>query len=289
MFLRVIYIDILLVINLTVDYLVIFGTARLAGIRFSRIKGLAGALLGSVYSVIILFDLPKAIFIFSKIAVSVLIVLISFGKRKISELLKILLVFYICGFIFSGFMMLVNNIVHADSFFVKSGIVYFEFSAVGIVISGTLAFLLTEILRRVFRRGEPEGSFIAKIYYGEKVAVLKGFTDTGNNLSEPISGTPVAVTTADSVKRILPPKMFEAIEKMDLSTEFGLRIVPCKSVSSSVLILAFRPDKTLIINEKGEFETEDIMIAVSENVPENTLIVGRNIILKEKNKIFSEV
>ena len=289
MFLRVIYIDILLVINLTVDYLVIFGTARLAGIRFSRIKGLAGALLGSVYSVIILFDLPKAIFIFSKIAVSVLIVLISFGKRKISELLKILLVFYICGFIFSGFMMLVNNIVHADSFFIKSGIVYFEFSAVGIVISGILAFLLTEILRRVFRRGEPEGSFIAKIYYGGKVAVLKGFTDTGNNLSEPISGTPVAVTTADSVKRILPPKMFAAIEKMDLSTEFGLRIVPCKSVSGSVLILAFRPDKTLIINEKGEFETEDIMIAVSENVPENTLIVGKNIILKEKNKIFSEV
>lgn len=74
-----------------------------------------------------------------------------------------------------------------------------------------------------------------------------------------------------------------------MSTEFGFRIVPCKSVSGSVLILAFRPDKTLIINEKGEFETEDIMIAVSENVPENTLIVGRNIILKEKNKIFSEV
>ena len=289
MFLRVIYIDILLVINLTVDYLVIFGTARLAGIRFSRIRGLAGALLGSVYSVIILFDFPKAIFIFSKIAVSVLIVQISFGKRKISELLKILLVFYICGFIFSGFMMLVNNIVHADSFFIKSGVVYFEFSAVGIVISGTLAFLLTEILRRIFRRGEPESSFIAKIYYGGKVAVLKGFTDTGNNLSEPISGTPVAVTTATSVEKILPQKMLSALKKTDLSTEYGLRIVPCKSVSGSVLISAFRPDRTVVLNEKGEFEIEDVMIAISENVPENTLIVGKNIILKEKNKIFSEV
>ena len=34
-------------------------------------------------------------------------------------------------------------------------------------------------------------------------------------------------------------------------------------------------------NEKGEFEAEDIMVGVSENAPEETLIIGNDLILKE--------
>ncbi|MBQ7873587.1 MAG: sigma-E processing peptidase SpoIIGA [Oscillospiraceae bacterium] len=285
----VIYVDILLVINLAVDYLVLFGTARLAGAQFARMRGLFGAAIGAVYSLIILFDVPGAFFALTKLMASMLMVLAVFGRRKPKDFFRLLMIFYICGFIFSGFMMLINTAVRADSFFVKGGIVYFEFSAMGIVLSGTAAFLVTEVLRRLFRHGEPEGCSMARIFYGEKSIVLKGFTDTGNSLSEPFSGTPVAVASADSLKEILPKRMFSAMEKGGLSTEYGFRLVPCKTVSGSVLMPVFRPSKVLIKNENGEFEAEDIMIGLSSNVPEKTLIIGKNLILKEKNKVFSEV
>ena len=277
-----IYVDILLVINLAVDYLVLFGTARLSGARFIRTRGLFGAILGAFYSLIIFLDLSKIIFVATKLVVSVLMVLITFGKRKASEFLRILAFFYICGFLFSGFMMLINSVTQTNSFFIKGGIVYFEFSALEIVFSGTAAFIVTEILQRLFRKGEPEGTFLAKITCFGKTAVLKGFTDTGNNLSEPISGSPVAVTSPESLEKILPQKMLYEIEKSNLSTEYKLRFIPCKTVSGSMLIPAFRPEKVVISNENGEFEAENIMIAFSKNAPENTLIIGKNIILKEK-------
>ena len=40
---RIIYADILIVINLAVDYLVLFGTARLAGTQFLRLRALVAA------------------------------------------------------------------------------------------------------------------------------------------------------------------------------------------------------------------------------------------------------
>lgn len=285
----VIYADILLIINLAVDYLVLFGTARLAGIKYERLKGLLAALAGAAYSFIILFDIPNSLFISTKLIISCVMVLISFGKRKVTDFIRILIIFYVCSFIFSGFMMLINSVVHADSFFVKNGIVYFEFSAVGIVISGTAAFFVTEVLRRLFRHGEPEGCSMVKIYFKDRNVVLKGFTDTGNNLAEPFSGTPVAVANIESLKCILPENMEESIENEDLSIEYGIKLIPAKTVSGTVLMPAFKPEKVEVKNENGEFIIEEIMIAVSEYAPENTLIMGKNIALKEKNKIFSEV
>ena len=285
----VIYIDILLAINLAVDYLVLFGTARLAGARFERLKGFFAAIIGAVYSLSVLFDFSKTVSMVTRFVVSALMVRITFGKRKTKDFISLLTIFYICGFLFSGFMMLINSIVHSDSFFVKSGIVYFEFSAVGIVLSGTAAFIVTEILQRLFRRGEPEGAFIARIFYGGKSVVLKGFTDTGNSLSDPISGAPIAVSPPEPLEKILPETLFASLMDDGLSMESGIRLIPCKTVSGSMLIPAFRPEKLVIKNEYGDFEAENIMIAISKNVPENTLVIGKNLVLKEINKTFSEV
>ena len=285
--LSIVYVDILIVINLVVDYLLLFGTARLAGARFERMKGFFAAMIGAVYSLIIFADVSKTIFAATKLAVSAVMVLTVFGKRKTGEILRLLAVFYICGFLFSGFMMLINSVTQTETIFIKGGIVYFEFSATETVISAVMAFIVTEILRRIFRRGEPEGTFFAKVFYGGKYAVLKGFTDTGNNLSEPISGTPAAIVSPYSVRNILPENMLCAMEKKEMSTENKFYLIPCKTVAGTVLVPAFRPEKLVLMNSEGEFEAENVVIALSENVPENMLIIGKNLILKEK--ISSEV
>lgn len=289
MLLKIIYADILLAINLAVDYLVLFGTARLAGIRFARIKGLLAAGTGAAYSLVILFDFSGAVFALTKFAVSVMMIFISFGKRKIKDFLRILIIFYICGFLFSGFMMLINSIVNEKTFFVKGGIVYFEFSAIGIVLSGTAAFLVTEIFRRLFGNGRSNETAIAKVFFEGKYAVLKVLTDTGNNLSDPFSGTPVSVVSPESLEKILPEKLLSAVRRKDLSTEFGFRYIPCRTISGSVLIPAIKPEKVVIESSGSFFAAEEILIGFSENAPENTLIIGNNVFFYEKDKIISEV
>lgn len=285
----VIYADILVTINLAVDYLLLFAAARIAGAEYRRLYGLLGAAVGALYSLIILFDLPAFVLGATRLAVSSLMVLITFEKRNFSEFIRLLFIFYICSFLFSGFMMLINSFLHADSFFAGNGIIYFEFSAVGIVLSGTAAFLVTELLRRLFRRGEPEGTCHIRIFYGGKSAVLKGFTDTGNDLSDPFTGAPVAVCRAASLASVLSKEMLSAENDYTLSTDLGMRLVPCKTVSGNVLIPAFRPDKLILDMNGTRYEAEEILIGLSRYAPENTLILGRNIVLKQAGKGFSEV
>ena len=284
-----IYADILVTINLAVDYLLLFAAARIAGAEYRRLYGLLGAAVGALYSLIILFDLPAFVLGATRLAVSSLMVLITFGKRNFSEFIRLLFIFYICSFLFSGFMMLINSFLHADSFFAGNGIIYFEFSAVGIVLSGTAAFLVTELLRRLFRRGEPEGTCSIRIFYGGKSAVLKGFTDTGNDLSDPFTGAPVAVCRAASLASVLSKEMLSAENDYTLSTDLGMRLIPCKTVSGNVLIPAFRPDKLILDMNGTRYEAEEILIGLSRYAPENTLILGRNIVLKQAGKGFSEV
>lgn len=287
--LKVIYADILLVINLAVDYLVLFATARLAGVRFVRIKGFLAAGIGAIYSLVILFDFSGIVFASTKLAVSVIMILISFGKRKIRELFRLLLIFYICGFLFSGFMMLINSAVNNESFFVKGGIVYFEFSALGIVVSVSAAFVLTEIFRRILYGKNGNEALVAKVFIGGKYSVLKVLQDTGNNLSDPFSGTPVAVASAESLEKILPEKVAVALREKDMSTEFGFRYIPCKTISGTMLIPAIKPEKVIVESGETLFEAEDILIGISENAPEKTLIIGKNAVFSEKDKIVSEV
>ncbi len=285
----VIYVDVLLTINLAVDYLLLFATARIAGAEFKRLYGLFGASIGAIYSLIILFALPGIVFTATKLAVSSLIIFLTFNKRTFSEFIKLLLIFYICSFLFSGFMMVLNSAFHADSFFARNGIIYFELSALEIVVSGVGAFFVTEILRRLFHRGEPEGICTIEVIYNQKNTVLKGFTDTGNDLSDPFTGVPVAICKAASLASILPKNMIEAEQNYTLSTKLGMKLIPCRTISGSVLIPAFKPDK-FIVNMRGmRYEAEEALIGLSPYAPEDTLILGKNIILKQAGKGFSEV
>ena len=68
-----------------------------------------------------------------------------------------------------------------------------------------------------------------------------------------------------------------------------MRLVPCKTVSGNVLIPAFRPDKLILDMNGTRYEAEEILIGLSRYAPENTLILGRNIVLKQAGKGFSEV
>lgn len=286
---RVIYADVLLVINLAVDYLVLFGTARLAGAGFIRIKGLLAALLGAVYSLCVIFPLEDTVLWISRFAVSLIMILICFGKRKPTEFLRLLAIFYICSFVFSGIMLAVGIVVQPEAFMLKNGVVYFNLSASEIIISACAAFAVTEILRRLFRRGETEGSCIAKVYYDGKSVVLSGFVDTGNRLTEPISGTPVAVCRLDDTEKIFDEEMIFAIKEKDLSTEHGIRLVPCSTVSGSVLIPAIRPQKLVAEINGTVLEAEEVMIGFSEFAPKDTLLLGKNIIFKKAGKSFTEV
>ena len=67
---RIIYADILITINLAVDYFVLFGTARLAGAQFLRMRALFASAIGALYSLCVIFPLEQWTLSLSRLAVS---------------------------------------------------------------------------------------------------------------------------------------------------------------------------------------------------------------------------
>lgn len=285
----VIYLDILLTINLAVDYLLLFAAARLSGTRFQRLHGLAGATVGALYSFSLFLSWPTAVLVITRLFVSCLMLFLTFGRRSAEEFLRLLVLFYVGSFLFSGFLTLLHSIIHVDSFLAENGVVYFEFSALGIVGSSVGAFLVTELLRRLFRHGEPDGNSMIWVFYQGKKTVLKGFTDTGNSLTEPFSGGPVAVCRKDSLKKILPENLLMSTENAELSTRMRMKLVPCQTVSGSVLIPAFRPEKVILEKKGIQWEADDLWIGLSDYAPEGALLMGKNIVFRKTNQLISEV
>lgn len=284
----VIYIDVLVVINLAVDYFLLLGTAKIAGAEFIRLRGLLASVIGALYALIILFPINSSIIIIlSRIIVSSAMTVVCFGKRSLIEFIRLLTIFYICGFIFFGFITAVNSIIENDVFLIKNGTLYFEISAVELVISAGAAYIVTDILRRLFRHGEPEGSCFVDLHHKGKRIMLKGFTDTGNTMTDPFSGDPVAICSEKDISEIIPEIVLKAGKGCDLST--GLRYLPYKTVSGSSMIPVFRPEKLEIIMKGTRYEAENVFIGISENVPKGTILLGKNITMKQSGKIFSEV
>ncbi len=284
----VIYVDVLLVINLIVDYFLLLGTAKIAGAEFVRIRSLGASAIGALYSLIILFPAGSAItVILSRFFVSVLMVALCFGKRTVIEFIRLLTIFYICSFIFSGFIEAINRITKSNVFLIKNGTLYFEISAVEIVVCAAAACVVTDILRRLFRHGEPEGKCFVKLFYNGKHIVLKGFTDTGNTMTDPFSGSPVAICRGKDIAEIIPKNMLETENDFNLSTD--IRFLPYRTVSGSSVIPVFKPEKLEILMNGTTYEAENVFVGLSENAPEKTMLIGKNMIMKQSGKLFSEV
>ena len=130
---------------------------------------------------------------------------------------------------------------------------------------------------------------MVRIFYQGKSTVLKGFTDTGNSLTEPFSGGPVAVCTKVSLQKILPREIKMSIADPEMSMTNGMKLVPCKTVSGSMLIPAFRPEKVILEKKGNRWEADDLWIGFSDYAPEGVLLMGKNIMFRKTNQLISEV
>ena len=91
---RTIYIDVLFLINLIVNYLLLYGSVLLSGAAVYRIRVFLGALIGAAYGVIVFFISLNALFsVVLKILVAALMVFVSF-KGSCVKLFRFTLIFF---------------------------------------------------------------------------------------------------------------------------------------------------------------------------------------------------
>ncbi|MGN0587223.1 MAG: sigma-E processing peptidase SpoIIGA, partial [Oscillospiraceae bacterium] len=85
-----IYVDILIITNIYIDFLLIKATARLSHSAVKNSRCIIAAAAGSLFSLIILLpELNAFLLLLLRIISAAVMVAVSFGKRPFSELYKI--------------------------------------------------------------------------------------------------------------------------------------------------------------------------------------------------------
>lgn len=260
----VIYVDVLFIVNFFITYLLLLLTKALVKGSAKTVRMLASAFLGGLYSLIILADnLSVFVSVFGKLFVSVLIVFIAFGFRRLTVFIKAVLLFYFSNMLFLGVILAVQLIFNSKSAAIHNGAVYFDISAPVLLASALLAYVISICVIKVYNRtlGRQE-IYKLKIFKNGDCHMLLAFLDSGNKLTEPFSGYPVIIADRSRIQ---------------YETE---RIIPFNTVGGDGILKAFRPDRVEISNEKNKIETDKVYIALSNVEEKNYSAILNSQILK---------
>ncbi len=250
----VIYIDTLFLLNTIVDYLILLSTAKVAGEVLYRWRMGLGAVLGGCYAVAIF--LPKLTFLqhpICRLAVAVAMVLIAFWGCL--HLLRLTLIFFALSCAFGGGVLAIA-LLGGEGLSLTGGVIYSGMDLKIVLLSAAGCYcLLTLLFRRWGKHGVMTGELVAvKLTMGERQVTLLALQDTGNTLTDPVSGRPVIVAEGRALEGLFPQgeaftveELLHPAETMEgrRGTELAhrLRILPYRAVGvDGGLLLAIRVD-----------------------------------------------
>ena len=272
---QIIYVDILVIVNLFVNYFLLLATAKFFCIKWKTSRLILGEILGGIYSLYILApELPWFISSVIKLFMSVTIIAATFGIKKPTQFFKILIYFYSVNFLFSGIMMAVWCWFKPNGMQVNNGVVYFNITPVILIISTIISYIIIEAINKIVNKRRLDHKIInLKIKFRTNQISITAKIDTGNFLKEPFSGLPVIVARETSVKPLLPVNTYEQIkdysaDKFTDILNLKIRMIPFKTISEESVLPAFKPD-CIKINE-SEVQKE-VYIALCEDkfMPQN--------------------
>ena len=285
----VLYLDILFLINLAVNFLLLSVTKTFLVKRARPWRILLGAAIGGASSLCILLPTLTAFqMLVFRVLFAILMVFVSFGFCPVLPFLKRVATLFFTSIGFAGIMFLIHNLWSPGGLQMINGVVYFNLSPLQLLGYTVAAYLLLTLYDRFIakQRGSADTVTIAITFLGKTVRV-EGFADTGCSLTEPFSGKPVLIVRSADIAALLPEaerdRFFFAAtsaEALSASSEGALknrvRIIPYEGVGIKSLLPAFLPDQITITERGGTSYDCDGYVAVTDqlSIEEKTALVN---------------
>ena len=254
MTLQVIYIDVLLCINLIVNFLLLSASAFYLHEKVSVKRLILGAAVGAAGSLSIL--LPKLPFVSGallKAAVGFGTVISAFGRRSVGSLMKLFAVFLTATFFFGGAMAALWYFFTPNRLMVRNSVVYLNISPAVLIVFSMICYGAFRLFYTVTGRYKAANTVcILTVKYGSNYMRIPAKIDTGNTLREPFSQCPVIVAGRETARSIIPVELaeYETVTTLGYRTEIsGVRFVPFTAVGTRGILPSFKADE-VYINDK---------------------------------------
>lgn len=269
---KTIYIDVLIILNIYVNFFLLKATARLTHTPLKTSRCIVSSVIGSLFSLTIFlpdmnFLIPLAI----KLGAAVIITALAFGIKDKRQTLKLVFFFYIVNFIFGGIIMLFYLTFRPG--FIAFGNTYFyvDFSLLSLVVFTAVSYFAVTAVRRLMDRGcDTKGKYKVVIRQSGKTVSVDALADTGNSLVDIFSGKPVIVCRSADLQDIADLPSEPAVENAELLYKTnGLRFIPYSTIGNTGMIAVFSPEEIVICDsESGRTKKVDAMIGIdAKDVP----------------------
>ncbi|MBR1554555.1 MAG: sigma-E processing peptidase SpoIIGA [Oscillospiraceae bacterium] len=243
---QIIYLDVLLIFNLYMNYLLLCMTARMTHTRFIFWKGFIGAGIGSLSSLLVF--LPEMPFLLSwmmKLLTAFLICLTAFGRKRI---LRNCMSFFGISFLTAGGMYALSVCSQMTSLH-RNGCYYFDISLISLIAFTVTAYILLSVMQFLYDRNQfCENTYQIAVKYHQQTACMEGLADTGNSLTDFYTGKPVIICDRTLLGAMAEPE--------------HSHIVPYLTVAGSGTLKVFQPDEIIISPEYGTAKTVDALIGI---------------------------
>jgi len=277
-----VYLDVIWALNLLFDSLLLYLTAIFLKRRIQIWRLLAGGFIGSL--IILLSFTPLHAYTshpISKLICSMLMVLSSFGFKRLTFFFKALMTLYVSTFLIGGGLMGAHYFIQSD---LELSVKVLSSSVKGYGDPVSWLFVLIGFpLAWHFARKNVEGMEMTKIQFEQIVSVqlqfedeimnFKGFVDSGNQLYDPLSKLPVMFVSLKEQMEAVPESFRRLAEvdpeqfimgDQDVPNEWQhrLRIIPCRVVGQEhQLIVAIKPDLILIDHNGAQYLCEKGLVS----------------------------
>ncbi|MCI8336804.1 MAG: sigma-E processing peptidase SpoIIGA [Peptococcaceae bacterium] len=275
----VVYGDVLFLVNFLMDFLLLWATARFGKYATSWGRLSAAAFIGAIYGVGMLIpEWTGAYHIYYKLSFPFLLLLVAFGPMGVKRLCQCVTYFYVIGFAMGGAALGGSTLLRRHVPVMAGGGGVMSFSGAVLIFAAVVAIGLGMVGIRYVRKNWRRQNFLAPvdIYLQGKRARLTVLLDTGNELQEPLTKSPVLVLEYGVIVKLLPLHM-QALLEQYLSADVTeiltackdrewmkrLKLIPFQSLGKQHgMLLGFQPDK-VVIHSKEDVVTKDVMIAIS--------------------------
>ena len=248
------YLDLYIIENLLINYIIISCTSILTKNVNSYKKKIIGAVVGTIYSVVYLF--PKFYLLYtlpSKIIFIVIIGLISFVSTDKNEFIRILTIFFLVNFFICGgtyFIIYFTGIEHIKISFVIISVYISCLILKKIYSDITLISHIKEFTKE-----------ITISFLGEDLKCI-ALLDSGNLLKDPLSKSAVVMINSSLLNKYLPENYSyeyvdvllaeEIINSLSEDISSRVRLIPYNHATSNKtsMILGFKADYLQIDNKK---------------------------------------
>ncbi|PLR69663.1 sigma-E processing peptidase SpoIIGA [Bacillus sp. UMB0893] len=271
-----IYLDVIWFLNFSFDLLLLLLTAILLKRKIYKLRLLIGALIGS--SIVLLMFTPLSeimVHPISKLAISIMMVVTAFGFKRFKYFTQSLFTFYFVTFMIGGGMIGTHYFIQTE-IGILDGVLMTNSGGFGDPISW-LFVLIGFPATWFFSRKRLDDLEMKKIQYDQIVTVsikigdfhfrLKGLIDSGNQLYDPISKSPVMIVDVQKAAEYLPGPLISIALQEDVMAalsgtteshplEHRMRIIPYRVVGkTNQFLLGLKPDEIIIMTE-----TEAILV-----------------------------